>query len=739
MVTCSNPFSLRWTVPAVALLAVLGLMALAPTGGASQVEEGHFRFVGTQYEDQTFSTTSFHPSNGTVLVGGGNGSYEDETAERTLITYDGRNWDLVLRQRSDKGKIIDVEWAPQGDIALVLSEGSPNEGSIVVCHAPCTKASDHMTEIWRYGYSNYTQGANPYAKDGRGFPGRQVEWHPSGEAALITGGGLLQWNRTHMNLVDAGGETIYNAGDWHPSGDWALLQKDLNKFAVCDEPCRDGTQLRSVSEASDLYFCKWHCGNPTATKSIDNIRFGPDGERAYVVGLNYCDNCSGGPGGRGLVMEISGIDPAGGTPDPANWTTRYLVPEGDGGPSFGEVTDLAWHPEDREMLVTKSLEHQITRLTETDGQVAGPFETLLDLRAAGKMFAVEWSPDGVYAVVPTADGFIRYDDPGHPTVNVTEPNASEVETRDPVTVRGEARPKPDGAPVQAVEVRPGEVVWTGSRYAVEWTDDWTLIDEENLTRRSDGVVEWSYRWNASGRPSGDYTLAFRANDTDLWGPSSSLEIDVPPGPGEDGLQPPPNFRVTDVNKTTEVVTVAWDPVEGASSYFLEVASNRSFEDGELVAEVDGSQTSYERRQQPQEQWYRVQGFVDGDKTPWTDPLLVDRTEEPPEDDGSTGGTSGSEGDRTRWSDDTSSFPGGEGAGDPEADHRGGDGSDGGHDEIGDGEASDGDGTDDGELPSREDGETGSSGDALGGNLLPGPALPAVLAVLLAAARRRGRR
>lgn len=736
----------RWTVPLAATVAVVAALAVLPAGGASTVEEGHFRFVQTNYIDQTFSSSAFHPTNGTALVAGGNGSYQAPYQDRVLVRYDGSTWDLVLRQRTEKGKFVDVGWSPQGDLALLLSSGSTQEGSIIVCEAPCTDASDHMTEIWQNTFTNYTQGGNPYAKGG--FPGRRIIWHPSGEHALITGGGLLQWNRTHVNLVDAGRKKVYNAGAWHPNGNWSLLQRDLNKFAVCQDPCRSKTQLRAISETNDLYFCKWHCGTPTASKSIESITFGPDGRRAYVVGMNYCENCTGGSGGRGLVMEIAGLDPHAAAPDPANWTTRFLVPHQGGGPSFGEATDLAWHPTEDEMLVTKSLDLQVTRLREENGTVRRPFETLMDLDSGAKMHEVDWSPDGRYAIIPFGSGFVRYDDDGYPVTEITSPDAADVTTTEPVNVTGTVTPKPDGARIQEVQVRTGELVWTGGRTIVDWNGPWRTLPASNLTRAPNGTVQWSLRWNASARGPGDHTLAVRARDTDLVGPSASLEVTVPRGNGT-GLQPPTDVRLTSLNRTTRVFTMAWDPVPNATSYLLEAAPTGSFENGSLIRNLDANTTTYEARQDAEERWYRVRAFVEDDKTPWSAGLEVDWSGD---DRSQVDGSRGAEGGRTEDDESTSSFP------DDDVEDRGDntsdddsarDGSGNRYDRIGEepdatgrddrSNASGGDADDPGGSAPDPDGPGAAEEDPGPLEAVPGPGLPAVVAGLAAAARSVRRR
>lgn len=533
---------------AVALIALLGPVLL-PAAQAGYVEPNSFRFVRMQEKQAAFAA-DFHPNEtdpgARALIVGGRYSQTDGT--RFLATYDGHDWQYLFNDDSRSGPWVDVGWKPDdAAYALLLGAGDRYRGSIVACFSPCT-SQDHLQPIWEY-----TQYYRHCRQEGSscGFVGRQMAWHPSGDYTLLAGGGLLRMNETfRITPIDKGEGTFFNALDWHPSGNWSLIQKDLNGLAVCDDPCNTTLDLtdHSAEICYGMYPDQEDCVDPTGkqsrvndtdpngndtypgSKSIQDISFGPHGEKVYVSGVIHQ---------RSRIMEVT----LHGSKDPADWTWRYLEPKGSdhNETKYGEITSVDFHPEKPErMLIGSTLDRQVmTWNTSTD-----TFDTLLSLPQP-KMQDTVWHPSGAYAIFPSRNGFYRYDPYGMPRAVITSPSEGGLHATGPIDLSGEAYPKEDGMNISHIETRVDR-------------GQWSKIGEGNWTRTENGTVHWNATLDPTSAGAGHHVVYARAMDPVIVGAPYGLQTCV--GISDDDVADEdqlPSVHVEDWNSTAGTVTVAW--------------------------------------------------------------------------------------------------------------------------------------------------------------------------------------
>lgn len=707
---------------AVALLALLG-PALMPAAQAGYVEENSFRFVQMD-RDQSAFAADFHPNEtnprARALIAGGvyqQGQYQ--RAERFLASYDGHDWHYLFNDQHRDGPWVDVEWKPDGEYALILGAGNQWRGSVVACADPCNQTGD-LLELWR-------EEVTPYAQ--QGFVGRQVDWHPSGDYALLAGGGLMRMNETfffeHVNL---GHETFFNALDWHPDGNWSLVQKDLNGFAICQDPCKsNGTHLTDYSNqiCYGMYPDQEDCvdategtsrvnedpnGNDTypGSKSIEQIKFGPEGEKIYVSGVIHQ---------RSRIMVITHH----GSQDPADWTWRYLEPQGSDHDEtkYGEVTSVDFHPDQpQEMLVGSTLDRQaMIWNASTDS-----FTTLLDLPQP-KMQDTVWHPSGAYALFPSRAGFYRYDPYGMPTTNITAPAEGGFHADGPVEIGGESYPKDDDMDISAVETRVDR-------------GPWSKIGEANWTRSDDGTVHWNATVDPIVAGAGHHAIYARAMDPVIVGAPSALQVCV--GIADDDTpddEQLPSVAIEDWNETAETVTVTWSDLTRDPGYLdsevRHVVKRHPVDDPTDTTTWDvesGHNVTVNQTRDQGKMIYQVKTYTCGQELPYSGQASINLSSPPerPSNDGSAG-TGGDGGDGSGDSGEDSSTQEPDAGGAPtnpwETPPEGDDGA------SGDDSEADG-GSDDGSAVTQ-----GTEG----GSFIPGPQLPAALAAAAAALLVRRRR
>lgn len=703
---------------AVAFITLLG-PALLPAAQAGYVEENSFRFVQMD-QDQSAFAADFHPNQSdpraeALIAGGKYGNQGDAT--RFLATYDGHDWTYLFNDEHRDGPWVDVEWKPDGEYALVLGAGDQYRGSVVACRNPCNETGD-LLELWRPEITPYAQ---------QGFVGRQIDWHPSGDYALLAGSGLMRMNETFLfEHVDLGQETFYNALDWHPGGNWSLVQKDLNGFAICEDPCRNKT-TEYTDHSADICYGMYPNASDCAvdpneeqsrvneteaktypgSKYIEDITFGPDGEKIYVSGVIHQ---------RSRIMEISHH----GSQDPDDWTWRYLEPKGEdhNETKYGEITSVDFNPNhpDR-MLVGSTLDRQVMTWNTSNET----FETLLSLPQP-KMQDTLWHPSGTYALFPSRAGFYRYDPHGMPTTTITSPSEGGFHADGPVDLSGEAHPKEDGMNITSLETRLDQTAWSA-------------LDEANWTRAEDGTVHWNATVDPTEAGAGHHVIYARALDPVIVGASSGLSVCVGLSdddvPDEDQLL---SISVQDWNRSAETVTLDWTNVTRDHGYLpsqvdYTIARHPQGSPADVTehpVEKQGSEVTLNQSSEDGEMVYQVKVTTCGQENelPYAGHASIDLSD-PPErptnsgdGDGSEDGANGSSGDAGDREPDAGGTPDGldENPWKSPSDDPG---------------SGDGDGSGDG-SPSAQ---TESSGPSF----VPGPQLPLALAALAVALLTRRHR
>lgn len=535
------------------LLLLVLVLASAPGPQATYVEENSFRFFPVA-RNQTFYAGDFHPDGDAALLAGGVLAQHPEPDDQYLVRYDGTSWDVVFKRAGTyDGPLMEVAWRPQGDYALIPAAGGPDaqgelQGSILACTHPCRNASQ-VRDLWR-------PDVTLLAREDRGFAARKAAWHPGGDHALVSGSGLVRWNGTTFTTVEAGDETFYNAVEWHPSGEMALVQRGLDGVRLCLDPCETSAHLLETG----VVF-----GESGGSSAIEAFAFHPGWDaghdKAYAVGVDKQ---------RSKILEIT----MGDRTDPGTWSTAYYNPmatddEGNPYAAYGEMTGMAWYPDGSRALVSASLSQQVSSFPRDP---SGPhdLQRLLDV-SGPKLFGTTMAPDGGYALFGTQDGFYRYDPDGVPVTDVVTPDPEGDPTfLDPFTARGTAEPKDDGRNVTAIE-------WTLSAsvegFARTDEDGWRPLEDGNWTRASDGTVDWSLEVDPSGLQPGGYLLGVRADDGEVVGPPGLTSFRVP-GP-EVAFEAPANRSEADgrvaVNGTAtprapdgEVTAVEWRVTPGRS-------------------------------------------------------------------------------------------------------------------------------------------------------------------------------
>jgi hypothetical protein len=502
---------------ACSILLLLAAIPVALGSSHTYVEDRSFRYYPV-VQDQSFFEADFGPNGTDAYLAGGSFGREPAPDDQYVVRYNGASWDIVYKETgTDDGPVMDVAWQPDtpGDnmtaYALMPAAGGTDRtgsltGSILACFDPCENATD-VEEFWHPALTPKAQ---------KGFAARQVDWHPSGDHALVSGSGLLRYNHGWwqneteelFTTIAPGEETLFNAVEWHPSGDFALVQKDLNRIYICRAPCNTTADLVDSTHAF---------GESDGSKAIEEIGFRPDGEKAYVMGVDKQ---------RSKLMEITfGADPT----DPTTWEISYYNPQvetsdGSSYDKYGEVTSMEWYADGSSALLTSSLRMQVSSFPRNPAD-RHDFTRLMDLDGP-KLYDASIQPDGgQYTLLGASNGFYRYDPEGIPVVNVTTPASGEdPEFVRPFDVLGTAEPKRDGRNISALQWRISD---EASEFGAAPSGEWTNVSDENWTRASDGTVDWSIELDPSDMQPGRYVLGVRADDGEVLGAPGLTTFRVP--------------------------------------------------------------------------------------------------------------------------------------------------------------------------------------------------------------------
>jgi len=218
-----------------------------------------------------------------------------------------------------------------------------------------------------------------------------VDYHPSGQYALVVGNGVYTFDVNGLTLLSSLG--VFYAVAWHPQGNLALLVGEAGVVYAFD-----GVNLTPL--------------NSPAVSPLYDVAFSPSGDQAVVVGYGgallvyengaLTDHSLGG----GYFLEGVSWEPNGSSAlivgilnfafeEVIRWDRSTAVVEWSGPAVW--PGDIAHHPTDGYALIIEDWGHAAVYDTNGYQQIVTGFEQQTD-----GLNSVEWSPDGSMALITGA-------------------------------------------------------------------------------------------------------------------------------------------------------------------------------------------------------------------------------------------------------------------------------------------------------------------------------------------------